>query len=600
MPGLIGAVSTSGAPLPDLRKMMKYLLHEPFYISGAYSNDEAGVRLGWVGLPESFSERMPVWNERREILLLFSGADFSHAGPMDAAGVQAESGGARVMALYEALGSAFVEKLNGWFSGLIVDLRQGAVLIFNDRYGLGRVYWSESAGCFYFASEAKALLAVLPGTRRLETRGVAETIACGSVMQDRTLFSGVSLMPPASIWRFEKLSGLVKERYFKASAWEAQLPLQHEEFYQRLKETFVRIAPRYLNAPAIAMSLTGGLDGRMIMAAAHAAPGALPCYTFNGPYRDCADLRIARRLAHLRQQSHQTISVGANFLSQFPALAEKSVYISDGTMDVTGAVELYVNRIAREIAPVRLTGNYGSEIVRGNVAFRTNRVDSSLFTPEFEKLLVEAEATYREERNCARLSFIAFKQTPWHHYARLSVEQSQLILRTPFLDNELVSLMYRAPADSNESPANVLRLISECDPRLDDAPTDRGLRRNGGIVDSLNRLAIDFSVKAEYAYDYGMPNRLARIDRIFAPLHLERLFLGRHKFYHFRIWYKETLGDYLTETLLNTQALQRGVFRPEAIERMVREHIDGAANWTRELHRALTIELIHRQLLERW
>ena len=45
------------------------------------------------------------------------------------------------------------------------------------------------------------------------------------------------------------------------------------------------------------MSLTGGLDSRMILAWAQAAPGSLPCYTFGGPYRDCADVRIARQLA---------------------------------------------------------------------------------------------------------------------------------------------------------------------------------------------------------------------------------------------------------------------------------------------------------------
>ena len=34
------------------------------------------------------------------------------------------------------------------------------------------------------------------------------------------------------------------------------------------------------------MSLTGGLDGRMILAWANLSPGILPCYTFGGTYRD--------------------------------------------------------------------------------------------------------------------------------------------------------------------------------------------------------------------------------------------------------------------------------------------------------------------------
>jgi hypothetical protein len=56
--------------------------------------------------------------------------------------------------------------------------------------------------------------------------------------------------------------------------------------------------------------------------------------------------------------------VGAEFLSQFHDLAERAVYISDGTMDVTGSIDLYVQGLARQIAPVRLSGVCGGEILR--------------------------------------------------------------------------------------------------------------------------------------------------------------------------------------------------------------------------------------------
>jgi len=59
--------------------------------------------------------------------------------------------------------------------------------------------------------------------------------------------------------------------------------MSNVEFYDHLNETFARILPKYLGgANSVAMSLTGGLDGRMIMAWANPTPGALPCYTFGG------------------------------------------------------------------------------------------------------------------------------------------------------------------------------------------------------------------------------------------------------------------------------------------------------------------------------
>ena len=38
------------------------------------------------------------------------------------------------------------------------------------------------------------------------------------------------------------------------------------------------------------MSLTGGLDTRMIMAWQKSPPRSLPCYSFGGMFRDCQDV----------------------------------------------------------------------------------------------------------------------------------------------------------------------------------------------------------------------------------------------------------------------------------------------------------------------
>jgi asparagine synthase (glutamine-hydrolysing) len=347
------------------------------------------------------------------------------------------------------------------------------------------------------------------------------------------------------------------------------------------------------------MSLTGGLDGRLMMAWANRPSGALPCYTFGSPYRDCNDVSIARRVAQLCRQSHTTIAVGHQFFSEFPSLAEQAVYVSDGTMDVTGAVELYVNRMARKIAPVRVTGNYGSEVLRGNVAFRPSSLHEGLLEPEFAKLVHTAGMTYDSECEGHSLSFIGFKQVPWHHSARLSVEQSQLTPRSPYLDNDLVALMYQAPPNLLLSKEPSLRLIAEGNPALAKLQTDRGLvYRPPPVLGTLQQLYEALTVKAEYAYDYGMPQWLARIDHLVAPLHLERLFLGRHRFYHFRVWYRDILSSYVQDILLDTCTRKRPYFRGTVLEDMVNAHLRGTRNYTLEIHQALTIELIHRLLIE--
>ncbi len=607
MPGIVGIIGSAPREPGDgrLELMLACMLHEPEYGSGLLACENPRLQAGWTCHKDSFSAAMPVWNEARNVCLVFTGEDFPDPSEIG----RLRSGGGRctlgdpgyLVRLYEEKGPRFLEQLNGWFAGVLADFRRRLVLLFNDRYGIGRIYYHENRDGFYFSSEAKSLLRVRPELRELDLGSLAETFSCGCVLGNRTLFPKISLLPPGSRWIFTGSSSPKKESYFEAAEWESQPVLGREEYYGKLRETFARILPRYCGGKRpVAMSLTGGLDGRMIMAWADRAPGNLPCYTFGGLYRDCCDVTIARKVAKICGQSHETICVGQSFFPEFPALAEKTVFLSDGRMDVSGAVELYVNRIAAGLAPVRLTGNYGSEILRRHVTFRPVSPCAEMLDPDFADLVRKASATYADERRGRKLSFIAFKQTPWLNGARLSVEQSQLTLRSPFLDNELVGLVYRAPAELAESPEVSLRLIADGSARLGRLPTDRGLRsRPVPVFSELLHAYREFTYKAEYAYDYGMPQWVAAIDHVLAPLRLERIFLGRQKFYHFRVWYRNELSRYVREVLLDPQSLARPYINGKGLAGLVDAHRKGVRNHTGEIHAALTAELIQRCLIER-
>src|SRR6266545_3287706 len=292
MPGIVGIISQRRSEqYSDLVKSMaKCLMHESFYTGGTYVNEELGLWLGWVNHEGSFSDCLPIWNEKNDICLLFSGEDFADQADFDAVRTRGHKFGSDdasyLVHLYEEMGCAFLEKLNGWFSGVLVDLREQKLVLFNDRYGVNRIYYHEDAGGFYFSSEAKALLKILPGTRQLDLRSLGELLSCDAVLENRSLFSGISLLPPGSAWVFSKEEPVKKKTYFKQEAWESQPALSESEFYEQLKETWERILPRYFfGKQSIGLSLTGGVDSRMILAWAPRKSGKLPCYTWGGTYR---------------------------------------------------------------------------------------------------------------------------------------------------------------------------------------------------------------------------------------------------------------------------------------------------------------------------
>ena len=605
MPGIVGIISQRPSEQYDalVKSMVNCLMHEPFYTNGTLGNEELGLWSGWACHKGAFGDCLPIWNEKKDICLLFSGEDFTDQTDIGALGTRGHDLGSDdagyLVHLYEEMGCEFLEKLNGWFSGVLLDLREQKVVLFNDRYGVNRIFYHEDASGFYFSSEAKALLKILPRTRQLNLRSLGELVSCEAVLENRSLFSGISLLPAGSSWVFSRGEPVKKKAYFKQEAWESQPELSEGDFYEKLKETWTRVLPKYFHGKqSVGLSLTGGVDSRMILAWAPRLPGTLPCYTWGGKYRDCADVKIARRAAKLCQQPHNTILVDGEFLSQFHDLAERAVYISDGSMDVTGSVDLYVQRFARQIAPVRVSGVCGGEILRRLVMFKPGPPQKGLFDPELERSFRDAAATYADDLQGHRLSFTSFKQAPWYMASKFTVERSQLTYRTPYFDNDLVALAYQTPAKLlHNGPA--LRLIADGNPALGKIGTDRGLafRSVPGVNRALHWYQ-EFTFKAEYAYDYRMPQWLARLDHAFAPLRLERLFVGRHKFHHFRIWYRDELSRWLKEMLLDSGARTRPYLRANSVEAMLRAHSTGQRNYAFEIHKILTLEFIQRKLIE--
>lgn len=129
--------------------------------------------------------------------------------------------------------------------------------------------------------------------------------------------------------------------------------------------------------------------------------------------------------------------------------------------------------------------------------------------------------------------------------------------------------------------------------------SDRGQGGNGSHLSSfLARAYREFTFKAEYAYDMGMPQAVVRIDHMLSGLHLERLFLGRHKLLHFRVWYRDQLAEYVRQMLLDPLTLSRSYLRKSAVEAMVSSHLNGTRNYTTAIHKLLTLELLQRRFFD--
>ncbi len=604
MPGIAGLLTHSRNPenLSTVETMIESMKHESFYRSGVYSDEDAGVHVGWTAMEEGSCPTQPVSNEDGQIVLFLSGECFAEPALLTSLKAKghlfSDKSGQWLVHYYEETGDSFYEKLNGIFSGLLIDKRRNVAILFNDRYGIERIYTHQNGDKLYFSSEAKAILKVVPETRYFNRDALAQFINYNCTVNWHSLYKGINLLPGASLLEFSK-NGITQKKYFNAREWESQEQLTEKEFIEQYEAVFDRIIPQYVasNHP-LGISLTAGLDTRMIMACLPEIYPKPTCYTFGGVSGRTLDASIASRVSEAKDLKHSIIRVEDDFFSGFNDHVDRSVYISDGNFGATGAHEVYMNSKARRLARVRLTGNFGGEILRGVSTFKPIKFSPNMLSADLRSEVANCAETFgKEEGN--PFTFAAFKEIPWNLYGSLVAGRSQQIFRSPYLDNDLVKLAYRSPEKFRTSRVGAVHYIQSRSPTLARIPTDKSyLGNSNGVVTLFKKLYSNVTFKLDYYNNEGLPSLLSPIDPVLRRLTKLNIGLGHHKHLHYRTWFRYELSKYLLETFNDSQIRNNSIWNKNYLKKISEEHVDGRRNYVSEINTILTIAGIERTLLK--
>ena len=575
------------------------MLHEGFYTSGTHSEPAMGICAGWVANDGSHADRQLFHNEQKDIVLVFSGECVADATTLDRlrrAGHEISNDGASwLVHLYEEDGENCFRRLNGLFSGLLIDRRLGRALLFNDRYGFGRIYWCETKDGTYFASEAKALLRILPEVRAFDDEGVLDFLTFGCAIECRTLFRGIKSLPGGSLWSFQN-GECHKGRYFVPADLEHCDPLPVHAFESAFQHAFsATLANCFHSESQIGMSLTGGLDSRMIVACRPDDAARTVCHTFAGPKGETLDVRLASRVSKACGLSHEVIRLESDFLADFASYADRTVFITDGNFGIVGAHELYLNKKAREVAPIRLTGVFGGEILRGVHNLKPLGLSRDIMNPA----LGEAVSLSARRSTVAKyhpVTAAAFTETPWSIFGSLAACRSQVTFRTPYLDNDLVALAYQCPPADRGSPDWALKLIKESRPGIGHLPTDRGHVNEGhGLPEVAARLWREATFKLDYLSNEGLPHWLSSTEPILDGLYSRTLLLGHHKYLRYRRWFRGALAGYMKDAIVASR--QSPFWNAKALAEVADRHVDGRTNYVHEINAVLTLDAVDRLLI---
>lgn len=269
-----------------------------------------------------------------------------------------------LLAMFACHGPDMLSHLNGIFAFAIWDTATRSLFLARDRLGVKPLYWASRDGAFYFASEVKALLPVLPPPR-MRTDMLAEYLTLLWVPDPDTLFEGVYKLPPGHRATFAD-GKLRIESYWDITF--APEERSEREWCELVADTVRDAVQRQMVSDVpLGAFLSGGVDSSAIVASM-AERRKLTTYTIGFSARDLAheivpdDVRYARRVGAAFDTEYHEEILQPSVVDLLPKL----VWHMDEPIADPACISTYlICSTARERLTVVLSGMGGDELFAG-------------------------------------------------------------------------------------------------------------------------------------------------------------------------------------------------------------------------------------------
>lgn len=371
---------------PPLDRMIRTLAHRGPDGYGYHAETGVGLAHARLSIIDLATGDQPIHNGRRTVWTVFNGEIFNHLElrrELEDAGHRfyTHSDTEVIVHLYDRHGDRFVEHLNGQFAIALWDGDRQRLVLARDRAGIRPLFHVRHGGRFWFASEVKALHAVLPDTAVLSPMGLAQALTYWSTPDPDTVYAGVRSLPPGCLLSIERDGREKLTRYWDWSfpPAEAVSPatgrFSVEAATEELRSLLIDAVRLQLRADVpVAAYLSGGLDSSGIVALIRGFTDA-PVRTFSLAFEDGEfdeSAHQARVVEHLGTE-HTTLHCSrADIGRAFPRLVSHAETPLLRTAPVP--LMLLAGRVRQDGFKVVLTGEGADEVFGGYDLFKEAKI----------------------------------------------------------------------------------------------------------------------------------------------------------------------------------------------------------------------------------
>ncbi|GAB0147650.1 asparagine synthase (glutamine-hydrolyzing) [Marichromatium sp. PS1] len=382
MCGIAGFILRAGVePAPGtLERMIERLGHRGPDDSGLYREGAVGLaqsRLSIIGLETG---HQPLLAPADGLALVANGEVYNYRelnAALGAAGRVARTGSdsETILHAYAVHGLDALERLRGMYAFALHDRRRERLILARDRLGIKPLFYARLPDRVVFASELKALLALLPESPRVSAPALRQFLHHQFAAGEDTLIEGVRRVPPGEALVIDSELNLTHHRYWSARRV-APRDIGPEYASYELGERLDAAMREHMRADVpFGLFLSGGVDSAVLAALLH-RHGAGRIHSFSVGYRGTRmadELDAAERVAAHFGFEHHRLELE---LDQVFGRIPHSIWAADELMRDYACLptSILAEQASAELKVV-FSGEGGDEVFGGYGRYRPPRLE---------------------------------------------------------------------------------------------------------------------------------------------------------------------------------------------------------------------------------
>jgi asparagine synthase (glutamine-hydrolysing) len=392
MCGIAGVLDLDGrtgtperALLTAMTRAMRHRGPDEF---GYYRDRRVGLAHARLSIVDLASGQQPMSNEDGTLWVVFNGEVFNHVELREELAAKGHTFRTRsdtevIVHAWEQWGEESFARFNGQWAIALWDSVNETLVLCRDRVGVRPIFYEQSGGRLRFASEVKSLFADPAVRRAFDAEGFAETFTFWASRAPRTVYEGVTELPPGTLKVWSRDGSSFERRYWApafptVSPREARTPdaRTEAEAAEALRAHLVsatRLRMTRADVP-VGSYLSGGIDSSFVARLARdTVSGRLKTFSLRFEDAEYDETSYQRRMVQELGSEHaEVVATRADIAAALPEVVR---HAERPLLRTAPAPLFLLSRLVRaEGFKVVLTGEGSDEFLGGYDLFREAKV----------------------------------------------------------------------------------------------------------------------------------------------------------------------------------------------------------------------------------